>query len=253
MCGLAAVPVGDIRFDSIAAKVTMNVTYPTASDSWKGEKIVVQFVQGVPTNEYVTKKVDGKKVDGEDDGEVSRSPSRNWTYIPGLIITAPTNFYLPMYEWKVVPEEMPLMWTAPMWCFMTGVVTLYGSISQRRDILLVALILVSISSSLLLISAHRLVELTYFCSECDSQTRYMSSDGLSLGPLPDSTEDPDFFADNNCPVSLHMKCKNGRNIYLAGGVINLICMYLMLISIEVRRYKLLQSPALASQDQMQEK
>jgi hypothetical protein len=243
MCGLSAVPVGDIRFETTPSQSHLNVTWPTDSDKWNGERIVVEFDNGAAIAEYV---------EDEDGVLVFREVSRDWrSYIPGLIITAPTNFYLPMYEWKVVPEEMPLLWTAPMWCFMTGVVTLVASNHRKRDILLVALVLVSISASLLLIAAHRLVELTHFCSECDSMTKYMSDDGMTLGKLPDSTEDPDYFADNNCPHTLHIKCEGGRNIYLAGGVINLICMYFMLITVEYRRHKLHKAGALSSQDQMQ--
>ena len=70
----------------------------------------------------------------------------------------------------------------------------------------------------------------------------------TLGKLPDGVEDPDLFADNNCPVSLHTKCEGGRKVYLVGGVINLVCMYLMFGTIEYRRHKL--AGGLANADSM---
>ncbi len=79
------------------------------------------------------------------------------------------------------------------------------------------------------------------------------------------------FADNNCPEILHKKCEGGRGVYLAGGVINLICMvfhlyylyqnplsqlslqYLLFITVEVRRHYLQKKSSMASQDEMVEK
>jgi hypothetical protein len=202
---------------------------------------VVEFIEGVAKHEYI------ETVNGTQQRELTRT----WgSYIPGLKINFPANAYQPINEWKVVPEEMPLMWIAPMWCFLTGVLTLLASYIKRRDLLLNALVMVSISTSLLLIAAHRVVELTTFCSECDSATKYMTSH--ALGKLPDGVEDPDLFADNNCPVSLHTKCQGGRNVYLAGGVINLVVMYLMFGTIEARRYFIRQNQGLASKDSMRQ-
>lgn len=241
MCGLAAIPVGDIRFELRAQTNTFNATYPTESSVWKGERIVVEFVEGVATNEYIHTA----------NGTEQRGLSRTWgSYIPGLRMNFPTNAYQPINEWKVVPEEMPLMWIAPMWCFLTGALTLFASHLERRDLLLNALVLVSISTSLLLIAAHRVVELTTFCSDCDSVTKHLSAH--ALGKLPDGVEDPDLFADNNCPVSLHLKCEGGRKVYLMGGVINLIAMYLMFGTIEARRYSIRKSQGLANQDSMRQ-
>eukprot|EP00301_Raphidiophrys_heterophryoidea_P010144 c15190_g1_i1.p1 GENE.c15190_g1_i1~~c15190_g1_i1.p1 ORF type:complete len:275 (+),score=75.79 c15190_g1_i1:104-928(+) len=242
MCGLAAIPVGDIRFELHAQQTTFNATYPTENKAWKGERVVVEFVEGVATTEYIQ----------TENGTISRGVSRSWgSFIPGLKINLGAKAYQPINEWKVVPEEMPLMWIAPMWCFLTGLLTLLASHLGRRDLLLNALVLVSISTSLLLIAAHRVVELTYLCSECDSQTKHMTAH--ALGRLPDGVEDPDLFADNNCPVSLHTKCQGGRNVYLAGGVINLVVMYLMFGTIEARRYILRSSEGgLAGKDSMRQ-
>jgi len=239
LCGLAAIPVGDIRFELTPVTAKLNATYPTANSNWAGERIVVEFDNGAAVKEYV------RQTDGT---TLGRDVTRDWgSYIPGLKLTFTNSyFYQPIQEWKVVPEEMPLMWIAPMWCFLTGLLTLYSSIIKRRDFLLNALLLVGISASLLLIASHRVVELTTFCAECDAQTKYMSGDGLHLGGLPDGSEDPDLFADNNCPEVLHLKCEGGRNVYLAGSVINLIAMYIMMISIEVRRSFI--SDSLASHD-----
>jgi len=242
MLGLAAIPVGDIRFELQAQMTTFNATYPTDSVHWKGQRITVEYIEGVATNEYL------HTVNGTE----KHSLSRDWgTYIPGLRLKFPTNAYQPINEWKVVPEEMPLMWIAPMWCFLTGILTLLASHIQRRDLLLNALVLVGISTSLLLIAAHRVVELTTFCSECDAATKYMTSH--TLGKLPDGVEDPDLFADNNCPVSLHAKCQGGKNVYLAGGVINLVVMYLMFATIEFRRHQIrINAGGLAGKDSMRQ-
>ncbi len=144
-----------------------------------------------------------------------------------------------------------------------------------------------------MIASHRVVELTQFCGDCDSMTKHISSDGHSLGysiciimmlhtsyhsttssPLPDGAADPDLFADNNCPELLHKKCEGGRGVYLAGGVINLICMvitlcvssmsvvflisvvllqYLLFITVEVRRHYLQKPNSMAAQDEMADK
>jgi len=240
MCGLAAVPVGDLEYPLVAINETLNATWPTSDSRWKGDKIIVEYVKGQADREYVT----------SDTGTLyGRDPTRTWgQYIPGIEIVAPSNYYFPFYEWKVVPEEMPLLWMGPMACFLSGVLVMLGSYFRSANLLVVAIVCVSIAASLVLLSSHRIVELTYFCSECDSLTKYMSEDGLSLGTLPDSTEDPDFFADNNCPHTIHLKCEQGRNAYLGGGVINLICMYLMFIGIELRRNSLTRV-SLASQDE----
>jgi len=246
MCGLAAIPVGDIRFDITSVNTKLNATWPTSSSRWKGERIIVEYDQGTAQREFF--------YSSQNHTWISRELTHQWgPYSPGLQLDFPTNYYQPINEWKVVPEEMPLMWIAPMWCFLAGILTLYGSFTRRRDILLNALVLVGISSSLVLIASHRVVELTHFCSECDSQTKYMSSDGKTLGSLPDGAVDPDVFADNNCPDLLHLKCEKGRDVYLAGSVISLICMYFLFVTIEVRRSFLKSSPGLASQDEMRAK
>eukprot|EP00299_Pterocystis_sp_00344_P002857 c1321_g1_i1.p1 GENE.c1321_g1_i1~~c1321_g1_i1.p1 ORF type:complete len:287 (+),score=49.87 c1321_g1_i1:1-861(+) len=243
MCGLAAIPVGDIRFE--LQQVTsgkLNVTWPTESHRWKGEKIIVEFVSGSAEREFF---------ENENGTLEVRAPSKEWgSYIPGLSLSFPQNYYQPINEWKVVPEEMPLMWIAPIWCFLTGILVLYGSFAGKRELLLNALVLAGVSASLVLIASHRVVELTHFCSECDSMTKHISGDGMHLGALPDGASDPDMFADNNCPASLHLKCEKGRDVYLAGGIINLICMYLLFATIEVRRHILGNRRALASFDEM---
>jgi len=241
MCGLAAIPVGDIRFELTPVEAHINATYPTASKQWKGERIVVEFQDGAAVREYV------KGSTGELEG---RDLTRQWgSYIPGLRLTFSSSyFYQPIQEWKVVPEEMPLMWIAPMWAFLTTLVALGASYNKRSDLLLNALVFVGVSASLLLIASHRVVELTTFCAECDAMTKYMSSH--ALGGLPDGAEDPDLFADNNCPEILHLKCEGGRNVYLAGSVINLIAMYVMMVSIEVRRRFIGDGGSLASHDEM---
>jgi hypothetical protein len=52
MCGLAAIPVGDIRFEIEAVTTKMNATWPTSSNKWKGEQIIVEFNEGVANREF---------------------------------------------------------------------------------------------------------------------------------------------------------------------------------------------------------
>lgn len=243
MCGLAAIPVGDIRFElSPVTEMAINATYPTASSSYTGDRITVEFKEGVAVREYVTLK---------NHSVVGRGLTREWgSYIPGLKLTFGSSYYYQStQEWKVVPEEMPLMWVAPMWAFLTGALTLAASYLRRRDMLLNALLLVGVSASLLLLASHRVVELTQFCGECDAMTKHIADDGKTLGGLPDGAVDPDMFADNNCPEILHLKCEKGRDVYVAGSVICLICMYIMLGTIEARRHGIFSNPSLSSQDE----
>jgi hypothetical protein len=68
---------------------------------------------------------------------IAREVTRQWgQYTPGLELTFPKNYYQPINEWKIIPEEMPLMWISPIWCFFAGLLALYGSYTRRRDSLL---------------------------------------------------------------------------------------------------------------------
>ena len=149
MLGLSAVPVGDVRFDLQPATGSFNVTFPTkAGDFPTGKKAVVEYIDGVATREFgynsTTKKYTSKQELGTalrayHNGESDFRPYENGLYrpyTPGLQINVVGSFYLPTYEWKVVPEEMPLLWIAPMWAFLTGLLVFVASMSESRDLLL---------------------------------------------------------------------------------------------------------------------
>jgi len=224
------------------------------------KKAIVEYVNGVATREFgynstledfTQNQVLGTALSqfhADNSGFTPYVNGKYRPYTPGLKVKLVGNFYLPTYEWKVIPEEMPLLWISPIWCFLTGLLVMYGSARGRTDLLLNALIFVGVSLSLVLISSHRVVELTYMCRTCNGMTSDRSAlEGGSLGKLLDGVSDPDDFADNNCPSTLQMKCEKGTAVYLAGSIILLICMYVLLVTIEIRRYCLKPS-GLSTQD-----
>lgn len=267
MLGLSAVPVGDVKFDLIPATGTFNVTFPTVSSHFpNSKKALVEYVDGVAvrelgfnttTNSYSIRQPLGRALSNFRSGDshfTPYSPGKYRPYTPGLKINLVGKFYLPTYEWKVVPEEMPLLWISPMWCFLSGLVVLLASANRKRELLLNGLVFVGISASLVLIASHRVVELTYLCRTCNGMIS--DTDSLShgkLGKLLDGITDPDDFADNNCPSTLQMKCEKGTGVYLFGSVVLLVCMYVMFITIEYKRHDLgvNKGKGLASQDSAQ--
>lgn len=57
MCGLAAIPIGDVTFNLAPTNAHLNITYPTAHHKWKGEQIIVEFQNGEAIFEYTKNKV----------------------------------------------------------------------------------------------------------------------------------------------------------------------------------------------------
>ena len=149
MLGLAAVPVGDVRFELKAASTTFNVTFPTSSSHFPQSKTaLVEYVDGVAVREHgfntTTNLFSIEQELGtallnfheNDSSFTPHEPGKYRPYIPGLKLNLVGNFYLPTYEWKVVAEEMPLLWIAPIWGFLTGLFVLVGSVKGDRALLL---------------------------------------------------------------------------------------------------------------------
>jgi len=127
--------------------------------------------------------------------------------------------------YQVHYEDIALHWFSLVFTLLVLLMACYGSVSQRRDVLLMAQAYLSLATALLIVCGHWIVVLTHDCRACPVTIEDVASDGTTT------------YTSVECPA-FKSGCLRSMVVFLFGSLIMVLCQFALFIVIADRREKL---------------